>query len=126
MADKIYRNRKNLIYCKARGIRFSDPALGRLKKSEVRYLAITYQDNANRIVVERGFSQLKDCFGADLITNKQKETMLSSIALSVIALTLSKFLIDSLHSFLFSLFDGILSEFWGKFFRFGTRVVIIQ
>ena len=32
LADKIYRNRENLSYCKARGIRLSGPALGRPKK----------------------------------------------------------------------------------------------
>ena len=29
LADKIYRTRENLAYCKARGIRLSGPALGR-------------------------------------------------------------------------------------------------
>ena len=32
LADKIYRNRDNLAYCKERHIRLSGPALGRPKK----------------------------------------------------------------------------------------------
>lgn len=36
LADKIYRNRENLSYCKAHGIRLSGPALGRPKKGETR------------------------------------------------------------------------------------------
>ena len=36
LADKIYRNRENLSYCKKHGIRLSGPALGRPKKGETR------------------------------------------------------------------------------------------
>ena len=36
LADKIYRNRENLSYCKAHGIRLSGPAPGRPKKGETR------------------------------------------------------------------------------------------
>ena len=36
LADKIYRNRENIGYCSARGVRLSGPALGRPKKDEVR------------------------------------------------------------------------------------------
>ena len=32
LADKIYRNRENLSYCKEHGIRLSGPALGQPKK----------------------------------------------------------------------------------------------
>ncbi len=126
LADKIYRNRKNLNYCKTRGIRLSGPALGRPRKNEVRDPAITYQDNADRVAVERGFSQLKGCYGADLITTKRKETTLSSIALSVIALNLSKFLADSLRSLLVRFFNGILSSFRKKSARLETKLAIIQ
>ena len=36
LADKIYRNRDNLAYCKLHHIRLSGPALGRPKKDELR------------------------------------------------------------------------------------------
>lgn len=99
LADKIYRNRGNLSYCKGRGIRLSGPALGRPKKDEVREKAQDYKDNADRIEVERSFSKMKRCFGANLITTKLKGTTLTSIALSVIALNLSKLTADFLHTF---------------------------
>ena len=38
LADKIYRNRDNLNFCKEHGIRLSGPALGRPKKDELAYL----------------------------------------------------------------------------------------
>lgn len=36
LADKIYRNRKNLNYCKENGISITGPALGRPKKNKTR------------------------------------------------------------------------------------------
>lgn len=55
LADKIYRNRNNLAYCKERGIRLSGPALGRLKKNAGTDKKVEYKDNADRIAVERAF-----------------------------------------------------------------------
>ena len=99
LADKIYRNRQNIQYCKARNIRLSGPALGRPRKNENRDKLTEYQDNTDRIEVERGFSQLKRCFGAALITTKRQDTTLSSIVLSVIAMNLSKLTADFLRQF---------------------------
>lgn len=56
LADKIYRNRENLSYCKAHGIRLSGPALGRPKKGETRDKAQDYRDECERVEVERRFS----------------------------------------------------------------------
>ncbi len=100
LADKIYRNRSNLSYCKGRGIQLSGPALGRPKKDEVLEKVQDYKDNADRIEVERSFSNMKRYFVANLITTKLKETTLTSIALSVIALNLSKLTADFLRTFL--------------------------
>ncbi|MGX6980278.1 IS5 family transposase [Vagococcus elongatus] len=107
LADKIYRNLKNLKYCKIRGIRLSGPALGRPKKNEVRDKSIDYQDNADRVEVERGFSMMKRCFGAGLITTKRKDTTLSSIVLSAIAMNLSKLTADFLRLFLAYNFNSL-------------------
>ena len=51
LADKIYRNRENLSYCKAHGIRLSGPALGRPKKGETRDKAQDYRDECERVEV---------------------------------------------------------------------------
>ena len=46
LADKIYRNREDLGYCKAHGIRLSCPTQGQPKKSETRDKAQDYRDGA--------------------------------------------------------------------------------
>ena len=51
LADKIYRNRENLNYCKAHGIRLSGPALGRPRKGEPRDKAQDYRDECERVEV---------------------------------------------------------------------------
>ena len=43
-----------------------------------------YQDNTDRIEVERTFSLSKRCYGMSCITTKLEETQLTLIALSVI------------------------------------------
>ena len=43
-----------------------------------------YQDNTDRIEVERFFSRNKRCYGLGCIVTKLEETQLASIALSII------------------------------------------
>lgn len=56
LADKIYRNRDNLAYCKLHHIRLSGPALGRPKKDELRDKKQDYIDECERVGVERRFA----------------------------------------------------------------------
>lgn len=90
LADKIYRNRTNLRYCKEHGIRLSGPALGRPKKDAERDRKQEYPDNTDRIEVERQFSVCKGSFGLGLITTRLAETTFSSILLSIIAMNVDK------------------------------------
>ena len=83
LADKIYRNRENLSYCKAHGIRLSGPALGRPKKGETRDKAQDYRE-------ERRFSLAKRKCGMGLVTAKLRETAAHVIAMSVLVLNLRK------------------------------------
>ena len=91
LADQIYRTRDNRRYCKGHGIRLSGPRLGRpaaivsatTRKQE-------YQDNTDRIEVERVFSLSKRCYGMGLIVTKLEETQLTTIALSVFVTNLFK------------------------------------
>lgn len=99
LADKIYRNRANLQYCKARNIRLSGPSLGRRKKDDTRDKALEYRDNADRVEVERGFSHLKGSFGLRLLRTKRQDTTLTAIALSIILKNLSTFTAVSLRHF---------------------------
>lgn len=81
LVDQIYRTRANRKYCKEHGIRMSGPKLGRPgKKASTK---VEYQDNTDRIEVERFFSLDKRCYGAGLIMTKLADTTLASIALSV-------------------------------------------
>lgn len=90
LADKIYRNRENLNYCKAHGIRLSGPALGRPKKGETRDKAQDYRDECERVEVERRFSLAKRKCGMGLVTAKLRETAAHVIAMSVLVLNLRK------------------------------------
>ena len=89
-ADKIYRNRENLRYCKARGIRLSDPAPGRPKKDGIRDKVQDYRDECKRIEVERRFSLGKRKCGMDLVTAKLEDTAAHVVALSILLLNLRK------------------------------------
>ena len=90
LADKIYRNRENLSYCKEHGIRLSGPALGRPKKGETRDKAQDYRDECERVEVERRFSLAKRKCGMGLVTSKLRETVAHVIAMSVLVLNLRK------------------------------------
>ena len=83
LADQIYRTRGNRSYCKEHGIRLSGPKLGRPSATAKVDKKQEYQDNTDRIEVERTFSLSKRCYGMSCITTKLEETQLTSIALSV-------------------------------------------
>ena len=83
LADQIYRTRENRSYCKEHGIRLSGPKLGRPSATAKVDKKQEYQDNTDRIEVERTFSLSKRCYGMSCITTKLEETQLTSIALSL-------------------------------------------
>ena len=90
LADQIYRTRENRNFCKERGIRLSGPKLGRPSSNAKVDKKQEYQDNTDRIEVERTFSLSKRCYGMDCIATKLEETQLTSIALSVFVTNLFK------------------------------------
>ncbi len=55
LADKIYRNRANLQYCKSKGIRLLGPSLGIPKQDPSVDKRTEYIYNADRVEVERAF-----------------------------------------------------------------------
>lgn len=105
LADKIYRNRKNLAFCKEHGIRLSGPALGRPKKNPNEDSKTIYEDAIDRIEVERDFSLAKRCYGLGLIKTKLDVTTRSSICLSIIAMNVDRLTAVSLCNFLKSIFQ---------------------
>lgn len=90
LADKIYRNRENLSYCKECGIRLSGPVLGRPRKGETRDKTQDYLDECERVEVERRFSLAKRKCGMGLVAAKLRETAAHVIAMSVLVLNLRK------------------------------------
>jgi hypothetical protein len=90
LADKIYRNRENLKYCKEKKIRLSGPPLGRPKKNADADRKQTYIDERDRIEVERRFSLAKRKCGLGLITAKLEDTIKHCVAISVVLLNLKK------------------------------------
>lgn len=90
LADQIYRTRKNRNFCKEHGIRLSGPKLGRPGSNVKVDKKQEYQDNTDRIEVERTFSLSKRCYGMDCIRTKLEQTQLASIALSVFVTNLFK------------------------------------
>ena len=88
LADKIYRNRENLRCCKERDIRLSGPALGR--PNEERNKVQDYQDECERVEVERKFSLGKRKCGMGLVTAKLEDTAAHVVALSILLLNLRK------------------------------------
>ena len=99
LADKIYRNRNNLSYCREHGIRLSGPALGRPKKNAGTDKKTEYRDNADRVAVERAFALAKQKYGLGLITSRLDATTRCSIALSVIAMNVDRLCRSLLHFF---------------------------
>jgi len=90
LADKIYRNRDNLTYCKEHGIRLSGPALGRPKKNEKPDRKQDYKDNCERVEVERKFSLAKLKCDLGKIYTRLAETTESVLALSILVVNLKK------------------------------------
>ena len=109
LADKIYRNRENLAYCKLHGIRLSGPALGRPKKNEQRDRRQTYLDQNERIEVERQFSLAKSKCNLGKVKTKLEEAIGFTIAMSIVVLNLRK-----LQRVLSRLLLQILRYLWSR------------
>ena len=98
-ADKIYRTRDNLKFCKKKGIRLSGPALGRPPKETAENeeqlkhrKAISRQDEIDRIPIEGKFGQGKRRFGLGRIMSKGPDTSACSIVMSFLVMNLMKWL----------------------------------
>ena len=83
LADKIYRNRGNLQYCKVHGVHLSGPRLGRPPAGATDQMKLNYIDECVRIEVERRFSLAKRKCGMGLIMTKLEDTIGHSIAKSI-------------------------------------------
>lgn len=98
-ADKIYRNRDNLRYCKKHKIRLSGPRLGRppkqteQNKDEIKALkTLARQDEIDRIAIEGKFGQGKRRYSLGRIMTKLNHTSKTAIVMSFLVMNLEKWL----------------------------------
>jgi hypothetical protein len=94
-ADKIYRTREAIRYCKSKGIRLSGPALGRPpKQSEIRSAIQRQarQDEIDRIAIEGKFGQSKRRFSLSRVMCKLADTSQTAIAVVFLVMNLEKWL----------------------------------
>lgn len=113
LADKLYRNRNNLQYCKERGIRLSGPKLGRPGKNRNADRKIERSDNSMRNAIEGSFGTAKRRYGLNRIMTKLRQTSETSIALIVLVMNLEKVLRD----IFVSLFQVLLGEINRQIFK---------
>lgn len=93
LADKIFRTRENLKYCKERGIHLNGPKLGKPNQDPKVRKAQQYQEwleSGERGDIERRFGISKRCYSLGLVMTKLKHTSEVSIHLSVLTLNLQR------------------------------------
>ena len=103
-ADKIYRSRDNLAYCKEHGIRLSGPRLGRPPldpKAKRATTRLEQKDERMRIPIEGKIGEGKRCYTLDRLYTKLKETSETSIMMSFIVMNLAKIARDRARSLIF-------------------------
>ena len=93
LADKIYRTRDNLAYCKEHGIRLSGPPLGRPRKDELRDRKSEYQDACERNAIEGLFGTGKRSYGLDVVMAKLQSTSVTVIMVAVMAMNLKRLIL---------------------------------
>lgn len=99
--DKIYRNRTNIAYCQARGIRISGPKLGRPRKAIQKILRqVERADASIRNAVEGKFGEGKRKYGLSRLRTKLIETCETSIGIALYVMNLERKLWDLLLFFL--------------------------
>lgn len=91
LADKIYRTRENLRYCKEHGIRLSGPKLGRPSKQvDPSQKKQEQLDMGERNAVEGKFGEGKRTYGLGLIRTRLRQTSETVIALQLLVMNLEK------------------------------------
>jgi len=93
IGDKTYRNRVNINFCKANGIRLSGPRLGRPKASEIEAdKEQAYKDSCERNIVEGRIGVSKRRYGLGLIYARLDCTSEVEAAMNIICMNVSHLL----------------------------------
>lgn len=112
IADKIYRNRDNITYCKKYNIRLSGPPLGRPVK-DPELLRQQYrqerQDSGIRNAVEGKFGEGKRFYGLNRIMARLQSTSETVIAMQLLVMNLEK----RLRSLFVQIFKVLLKQCFG-------------
>ncbi len=93
LADKIYRNRQTIAFCKERGIRLSGPALGKPPKDQKlsrQAKKQEYQDSCDRNAVEGVFGTGKTAYGLSRVMAHLRETACCVIGVALLLLNLTR------------------------------------
>jgi len=93
LADKIYRNRQTLAFCKEHGIRLSAPTLCKPHKSQnlSRQLRrLEYRDRCDRNIVEGVFGTGKTAYGLGRISVRLEQTTRCVIGVALLLMNLMK------------------------------------
>ena len=107
LADKIYRNRETIAWCKDRSIQLTGPALGRPPKNPERTKAARqqeYRDICERNIVEGEFGTGKRAYGLNRIMAHLPETSFCVIGVALLCMNLTK----RLRSLCLDLFAGLM------------------
>jgi len=97
LADKIYRNRTNLAFCKTHGIEMNGPKLGRPPKDKAVYdqQKLLERDEAGeRNAIEGKFGEAKRRYGLDRVMARLSDTSNTTIHLTILMMNLKKRLRD--------------------------------
>ncbi len=93
LADRIYRNRQTLAFCKEHGIRLSGPALGKPPKDQNlsrQAKKQEYQDSCDRNAVEGIFGTGKTAYGLGRVSARLVETSCCVIGVALLLMNLLK------------------------------------
>ncbi len=93
LADKIYRNRQTLAFCREHGIRLSGPALDKQPKDQSisrQTKKQEYQNSCDRNAVEGVFGTGKTAYGLCRVMARLRETAYCVIGVALLLLNLSR------------------------------------
>ena len=114
LADKIYRNRENITFCKKHNIRLLGPKLGRPKKDSKVNKKQERIDSAMRNAIEGTFGTGKRRYGWNRIMMKLRETSESSISTIVLIMNLEKVIKNLFAHFFYKYFTVPKIIFFNK------------
>jgi hypothetical protein len=113
LADKLFRTRENLAYCKAHHIRMNGPKLGRPPQDKALYreqLRLERQESGERSAIECEFGVGKRRYTLGCIMTRLQHTSEVSVRVSILTMNLFRKLRLSFVFFWRRIWDGVLTR----------------